>query len=131
MQSYARVVLNGTKRLLLKNGWCQGRTVNVDMNYCIIGAMEETCYILNMFNFDQSLLSLRKVESKMLEYVADRDKYLYLHEWNDEKDRTFEDVINLIDKVLLEEFTEKEHEEEVVEVVEKVERSEDNILVGV
>lgn len=79
--------LIAAKELLLEKGWCQKIGTNAQGQHCIVGALDvvvpKAPGFYPAYDYLRSVLGSNNLIS-----------------WNDEPERTFDDVINLLDKAI-------------------------------
>lgn len=83
------VMLRRTKKLLLEQGWCQGRYQDTNGAHCLLGAM------MTISRWRPSLARTAAVERLVRDLPSGT-----LPDWNDTKGRTLGEVIALIDRTL-------------------------------
>jgi hypothetical protein len=87
-----------TAKGIIANGWCQGRAMDGAGRYCILGAVIEACGGVGDGSPARRIAALL---AKTAGLDPDIPEAAYpITTWNDARDRTQLDVIDLIDKAL-------------------------------
>lgn len=87
-------VLEETISILQTDGWCQGVGQTTEGEHCLVDAMKLACTRVN----PRSSLTGDLLWAKALNHVArsipnNNDPTFWLPGWNDDDDRTYEDVV--------------------------------------
>lgn len=93
-------VLRGTRGVLERSGWCQGRFTGPDGTHCLIGAISTAAGSdLEISAIDDVHEELRR-EIRSTGYGADHQFEIAISKWNDEPGRTVEEVYGLLDRTV-------------------------------
>lgn len=90
---YAYEYLEAAKARIIKYGWVKRRFGNEDVGYCAMGAIRASCQDANVISHATTALFIDAINGELVENRG-------IPSWNDNPNRTLEQVLGKFDKAI-------------------------------